>query len=261
VSELIIRDLVATVAGETILRGVNLEVRSGEVHAVMGPNGAGKSTLSGVLMGHPDYTVLEGSATLDGIELLGLPTWERARAGLFLAPQASTEVPGVRLIDVLTESALAGGRDTGHLAAALEEEAGLIGVAAGMAERALNMDASGGEKKRLETLQLAMLQPKIAILDELDSGLDVDALRDVARRVQSAVRSPSRGAAPLGVIAITHYRRLLEVLVPDVVHVLVHGEIVATGGSELVDELERDGYRAYLGEPEAASLATSYLPL
>lgn len=260
-SELIIRDLVATVAGETILRGVNLEVRSGEVHAVMGPNGAGKSTLSGVLMGHPDYTVLEGSATLDGIELLGLPTWERARAGLFLAPQASTEVPGVRLIDVLTESALAGGRDTGHLAAALEEEAGLIGVAAGMAERALNMDASGGEKKRLETLQLAMLQPKIAILDELDSGLDVDALRDVARRVQSAVRSPSRGAAPLGVIAITHYRRLLEVLVPDVVHVLVHGEIVATGGSELVDELERDGYRAYLGEPEAASLATSYLPL
>jgi Fe-S cluster assembly ATP-binding protein len=123
------------------------------------------------------------------------------------------------------------------------------------------MDASGGEKKRLETLQLAMLQPKIAILDELDSGLDVDALRDVSRRVQMAVRSPSRGAEPLGVIAITHYRRLLEVLIPDVVHVLVRGEIVATGGPELVDELERDGYRAYLGEAEPESPEASYLPL
>ena len=260
-SELIIRDLGASVGGETILRGVNLVVRSGEVHAIMGPNGAGKSTLSGVLMGHPAYSVLSGSATLDGLELLGHPTWERARAGLFLAPQASTEIPGVRLIDVLTESALAGDRATGHLAATLEEEAKLIGVGVGMAERALNMDASGGEKKRLETLQLAMLQPKIAILDELDSGLDVDALRDVSRRVQMAVRSPSRGGEPLGVIAITHYRRLLEVLIPDVVHVLVHGEIVATGGAELVDELERDGYRAYLGEAEHASPEASYLPL
>jgi Fe-S cluster assembly ATP-binding protein len=260
-SRLVISDLVASVAGETILRGVNLSVSSGEVHAIMGPNGAGKSTLSGVLMGHPAYSVLGGSVTLDGLELLGLPTWERAKAGLFLAPQASTEVPGVRLIDVLTESALAGGRATDHLVSTLEEESRLIGVGLGMAERALNMDASGGEKKRLETLQLALLQPKIAILDELDSGLDVDALRDVSNRVQMAVRSPSRGAVPLGVIAITHYRRLLEVLVPDVVHVLVRGEIVATGGAELADELERDGYAAYLGDVEYEAKPESYLPL
>jgi Fe-S cluster assembly ATP-binding protein len=261
VSRLVISDLVASVAGETILHGVNLEVQSGEVHAIMGPNGAGKSTLSGVLMGHPAYSVISGSVTLDGTELLGMPTWKRAAAGLFLAPQDSTEIPGVRLVDVLREAARARGASFDDLAAILESEASDIGVAQGIANRALNTDASGGEKRRLETLQLAMLQPKIAILDELDSGLDVDALRDVSRRVQMAVRSPSRGAQALGVIAITHYRRLLEVLVPDVVHVLVRGEIVATGGRELVDELERDGYAAYLGDAAPKTELGDYLPL
>lgn len=260
-STLRISDLVASVAGETILHGINLEITSGEVHAIMGPNGAGKSTLSGVLMGHPAYKVESGSVTLDGLELLDLPTWKRAAAGLFLAPQDSTEIPGVRLIDVMREAARVRGAAVDGLEAVLEAEAELIGVASGIAHRALNTDASGGEKRRLETLQLAVLQPKIAILDELDSGLDVDALRDVSRRVQMAVRAPLRGAEPLGVLAITHYRRLLEVLIPDVVHVLVKGEIVAGGGAELVDELERDGYAAYLGEPEPKEELGNYLPL
>lgn len=260
-STLRITDLVASVQGETILRGINLEINSGEVHAIMGPNGAGKSTLSGVLMGHPAYKVEGGSVDLDGLELIGLPTWKRAAAGLFLAPQDSTEIPGVRLADVMREAGRARGSEFADIEATLEHEAELIGVASGIALRALNTDASGGEKRRLETLQLAVLQPKIAILDELDSGLDVDALRDVSRRVQMAVREPSRGAAPLGVLAITHYRRLLEVLVPDVVHVLVKGEIVATGAGELVDELERDGYSAFLKDAEAQTELGNYLPL
>jgi Fe-S cluster assembly ATP-binding protein len=244
VSTLRIEGLHASVAGREILRGVDLEVRSGEVHAVMGPNGAGKSTLSHVLMGQPGYEVLSGSVTLDGVELLGLPTWERAQAGLFLAPQDPIELPGVPIADVLAAALIAGRRDgeadRGTLAARMAAEASEIGLAPAFLVRALNVDASGGEKKRIETLQLACLAPRFA----------VDALRAVSKRVERATLGAS-GDQALGVLAITHYRRLLDELHPDAVHVLVKGQIVASGGPELADELERTGYAGY-AEPEPA---------
>ncbi len=251
-SVLQVSGLRAAVAGKEVLRGVDLLVRSGEVHAVMGPNGAGKSTLGNVLMGRPGFEVLEGSATIDGLELLSLSTYERARAGLFLAPQDPTEVPGVALLAVLAE-ALAGGStaDGAAIGRRLREEAARIGLDEGLLERGLNVDASGGERKRLETVQLAMLRPRFAVLDELDSGLDVDALRAVALRVEAETRHAGlgeAGAAPpqdpetLGVLVITHYRRMLDHLRPDRVHVLVDGRIVDSGGPELAVELERTGY-------------------
>jgi Fe-S cluster assembly ATP-binding protein len=248
VSELVIRGLRASVAGKEILRGVDLTVRSGEVHAVMGPNGAGKSTLGHVLMGRPGYEVLGGSVTLDGVELLGLPTWERAQAGLFLGLQYPTEVPGVKVLDVLEASFAAAGREPGLVAAALAAEAEAIGFEPRFLDRSLNVDLSGGEKKRNETVQLAVLRPRIAVLDELDSGLDIDALRSVSRRVEAASEEG------LGVLAITHYTRLLTVLKPDHVHVLSRGRIMASGGPELADELETSGYAGYaeVEEPAAA---------
>ncbi len=242
-----IRGLRAGVAGKEVLTGIDLTVASGEVHAVMGPNGSGKSTLSHVLMGKPGYQILGGSVTLDGVDLLALPTWLRARAGLFLAPQYPTEVPGVHLQEVLAEALR--GRGTDGVGTARERaaaEAVRVGLGTALLERALNVDLSGGERKRSETLQLAVLQPAICVLDELDSGLDVDGLRDVARRVQAAV-----GEWGLGVLAITHYRRLLVELRPDRVHVLVKGRIVASGGPELAAELEETGYAFH----EAAELA------
>jgi len=255
VSTLEISGLRAAVAGREILRGVDLVVRSGEVHAVMGPNGAGKSTLSNVLMGHPGYTVLAGSVRLDGEELLGLPTWRRAQAGLFLAPQDPVEVPGVSIGDVLAAALEAAGRVEDSrpdvVAARLAREAELIGLSPAFISRALNVDASGGEKKRIETLQLAILEPRFAVLDELDSGLDVDALRDVSRRVERATSASDGVRRGLGVLAITHYRRLLDELHPDAVHVLVRGEIVASGGPELADELEHTGYAGYATPDEA----------
>jgi Fe-S cluster assembly ATP-binding protein len=255
-SVLEVRGLRAAVGGREVLHGIDLAVRSGQVHAVMGPNGAGKSTLGNVLMGRPGYTVLEGSATIDELELLGLPTYERARAGLFLAPQDPTEVPGVPLAAVLAE-ALAGVAAVGSaplgdgaLERVLREEAARIGLDEELLGRGLNVDASGGERKRLETLQLALLRPRFAVLDELDSGLDVDALRAVARRVEAATghglgdagAARPEGDEHLGVLVITHYRRLLDQLRPDVVHVLVDGRIVDAGGPELAGELERTGY-------------------
>jgi Fe-S cluster assembly ATP-binding protein len=240
-STLKISDLCAEVAGKKILNGIDLEVSSGEVHAIMGPNGAGKSTLSAVIMGKPGYVVTAGSVELDGVDLLALPTWKRALAGLHLVMQYPTEVPGVHLDEMLTEALLARGRGTGELAARIAAEAGRINFDADLVTRALNVDLSGGEKKRNETLQLGVLEPKIAILDELDSGLDIDALRDCARRVEAATQSDN-----LGVLAITHYVRLLEELKPDVVHILAAGRIVKSGGPELADELERDGYAAFV---------------
>ncbi len=244
-----IHGLEAAVEGKQILFGVDLTVSSGEVHAVMGPNGAGKSTLSAVIMGKPGYEVLGGSVTLDGEDLLAMPTWQRAAAGLHLIMQYPTEVPGVMLDDVLAEALVARGRSANGLEALLRAEAARIGLNPDLLHRALNVDLSGGEKKRNETLQLAVLAPKIAILDELDSGLDIDALRDCARRVEAASN------AGLGVLAITHYSRLFEELRPDVVHILVRGRVVASGGPELADELERDGYAKYqpAEAPEAKS--------
>ncbi len=246
-SELVISGLRAGVSGREILSGVDLTVRSGEVHAVMGPNGSGKSTLSHVIMGRPGYEVLGGSVTLDGVELLGLPTWERARAGLFLAMQYPTEVPGVSLFETLEEAAVAAGKDRHEVVARAREEAVRIGFDDRFLTRPLNVDLSGGEKKRNETLQLTVLEPRIAILDEIDSGLDVDALRTVSRRIEAATTETG-----LGVLAITHYTRLLLELKPDVVHVLSRGRIVATGGPELADDLEKTGYVPY-GTPAPAA--------
>jgi Fe-S cluster assembly ATP-binding protein len=212
---------------------------------VMGPNGSGKSTLSHVIMGRPGYEVLGGSVTLDGVDLLGLEPWQRAAAGLFLAMQYPTEVPGVALEEMLTEALAAAGRATGDVHARMVAEAERIGFDERFLARPLNVDLSGGEKKRNETLQLGVLEPRVAILDEIDSGLDVDALRDVSRRVEAATTETG-----LGVLAITHYKRLLDELRPDVVHVLVRGRIVATGGPELADELERSGYAGFVPEGE-----------
>ena len=239
-SVLKIDDLRARVGNREILRGISLEVRGGEVHAVMGPNGSGKSTLSHVLMGHPGYDVTGGSVTLDGTELLGLPTWQRARAGLFLAMQYPIEVPGVSLEDALGEAFVAAGRSRAEVRELVAAEAVRIGFDERLLTRPLNVELSGGEKKRNETVQLGVLRPKIAVLDEIDSGLDVDALRAVSRRVEAATTEMG-----LGVLAITHYKRLLTELKPDVVHVLAGGRIVDTGGPELADELERTGYATY----------------
>jgi Fe-S cluster assembly ATP-binding protein len=243
-SVLRISGLRAAIPGKEILRAVDLEVRSGEVHAVMGPNGSGKSTLSHVLMGRADYQVLAGSVTIDGQELLGLPTWKRAQAGLFLAMQYPIEVPGVSLEDTLGEALDSMGRDRSGVRELVSAEARGIGFDERFLTRPLNVDLSGGERKRNETLQLGVLRPKFAVLDEIDSGLDIDALRAVARRIEAATSEQG-----LGVLAITHYSRLLHVLRPDVVHVLSGGRIVATGGPELAEELERTGYAAY-GEHE-----------
>ena len=260
-STLEIRDLRASVAGKQILRGIDLTVSSGEVHAVMGPNGAGKSTLSAVVMGKPGYEVLGGSVTLDGVDMLGLPTWERAVAGLHLVMQYPTEVPGVLLADALSEAFASRGRSADGIDALLRDEAGRIGFAERFLDRPLNVDLSGGEKKRNETLQLAALDPKIAILDELDSGLDIDALRDCARRVEEM--SNVAGAAdadPLGVLAITHYSRLFDELRPDHVHILAGGRIVESGGAELADRLEDEGYAAFApddGDGDDAAAASA----
>lgn len=244
-SELVIDDLQVAVEGRQILHGVSLRVASGEVHAVMGPNGTGKSTLSHVLMGRSGYEVLGGSVTLDGVDLLALPTWERAGAGLFLALQYPTEVPGVALESLLAAAFEAGGRDPSTIPDQVATEAARLGISTALLEREVNVDLSGGEKKRNETLQLAVLRPRIAVLDEIDSGLDVDALRAVSRRIEAATEEDG-----LGVLAITHYNRLLTVLKADHVHIMVRGRIQASGGPELAEQLEGEGYAAF-GEDEA----------
>jgi Fe-S cluster assembly ATP-binding protein len=240
VSELVIQDLKASVADREILHGVNLTIRSGEVHAVMGPNGSGKSTLSHILMGKPGYTDVSGSVTLDGQQLLGLPTYRRAVAGLFLAMQYPIEVPGVSVRDTLWEAVVARSADPAEVLSRARVEAGRIGFEERFLDRPMNVDLSGGEKKRNETMMLGVLEPKFAVLDEIDSGLDVDALRAVSRRVEDATRESG-----LGVLAITHYSRLLNELKADAVHVLVKGRIVESGGPELVDQLEVEGYARY----------------
>ena len=235
-----IRDLHVSVGTTQILNGITLTIKSGEVHAVMGPNGAGKSTLSAAIMGKPGYSVTSGSILLDGKDVLAMPTWKRAVAGLHLVMQYPTEVPGVKLSEVLSEALTARNSSLPNLNKTINEEATRISFDTELVNRAVNVDFSGGEKKRNETLQLAVLKPKIAILDELDSGLDIDALRDCAKRVEDATNEDQ-----LGALVITHYSRLFEELKPDFVHILAKGRIVKSGGPELADELERDGYAAY----------------
>ena len=235
-----IRDLHANAGDTQILNGINLTVRSGEVHAVMGPNGAGKSTLSAVIMGKPGYTVTEGSIMLNGSDIVAMPTWQRALAGLHLVMQYPTEIPGVGIDELLSEALTERGLDPAKLTARIAGEATRIGLDEALIHRAVNVDFSGGEKKRNETLQLAVLEPRIVVLDELDSGLDIDALRDCAQRVEDLTNERN-----LGVLVITHYSRIFADLKPNFVHILAKGRIVASGGPELADQLERDGYEAF----------------
>ena len=247
--ELRIQGLTAEVAGRQILNGVDLVVKSGEVHAVMGPNGAGKSTLSHVLMGKPGYTVTGGSVTIDGVDLLSLPTYERAKAGLFLAMQYPVEIPGVSVSNFLRTSITALKGEAPKLRTwtkDMKEAMAELQMDPAFASRNVNEGFSGGEKKRHEILQLGLMQPKIAILDETDSGLDVDALKIVSEGVNRYKES-----SDAGVLLITHYTRILRYIQPDVVHVFVDGRIVATGGPELADVLEADGYETYTAAARA----------
>jgi Fe-S cluster assembly ATP-binding protein len=211
-------------------------MHSGEVHAIMGPNGSGKSTLAHALSGHPGYRVTQGSVTLDGIELLDLTPTDRARAGLLLVLQHPFEIPGVRVFDLLE----AAGADRSTLRRRLSEEAQRIELRPELLDRFVNVDLSGGERKRAEMVQLGVLQPKFAVLDEVDSGLDVDALDAVARRLVAATTEWN-----CGVLAITHFRRLLLELPPTMIHVMSDGRVVETGGPELAETLERDGYERF----------------
>jgi Fe-S cluster assembly ATP-binding protein len=244
-----IRNLKAEVAGKQIIDGMNLVLNKGEVHAIMGPNGAGKSTLSYVLSGKPGYTVTGGEALLNGVDLFSMPADERAAAGLFLAFQYPLEIPGVATMTFLRTALNAQRRKRGEEELSspdtikrVREIARKLGIDAEMLRRPLNVGFSGGEKKRNETLQMALLEPKLCVLDETDSGLDIDALKIVANGVNQ-LRSRERG-----MIVITHYQRLLDYIVPDVVHVLAAGRIVRTGGKELALELEATGYAQYQNE-------------
>ncbi len=231
-NQLEIHDLHATIAEQEIIRGLSLTVPKGEIHAIMGPNGSGKSTLAKVLAGHPDYQVTRGSVLMDGEDILALPPDERARKGIFMAFQYPNEIPGVTIANFLRAAVQARLPEGEELEATdyyakLYEKMDLLEMDRTFTSRAVNEGFSGGEKKRNEILQLAMLEPKYAVLDETDSGLDIDALKVVANGVNS-LRGPN-----LGVLLITHYQRLLDYIVPDHVHVMVQGRIVRSGGKEL----------------------------
>ena len=245
-----LRAQVETDDGEVqILNGLTLDVPAGEVHAIMGPNGAGKSTLSYVLSGREDYEVTDGSIDLDGTDLLDLEPEERAAAGLFLAFQYPVEIPGVNMSTFLKTSINSIRKQRGQdqldalsMLKLIKGKCKELGIADDMMKRAVNVGFSGGEKKRNEVLQMAMLEPKFCVLDETDSGLDIDALKVVADGV-NAMRSPDRSF-----LVITHYQRLLDYIKPDVVHVLAGGKIVKSGGPELALELEDKGYADVIGE-------------
>jgi len=254
VSTLEIRDLhvsVDTADGPTstreILRGVDLTVRAGETHAIMGPNGSGKSTLAYSVAGHPKYTVTAGTVTLDGEDVLAMTVDERARAGLFLAMQYPVEVPGVSVTNFLRSAKTAIDGEAPKLRTWVKdvrEAMDRLAVDPSFAERSVNEGFSGGEKKRHEILQLELLKPRIAILDETDSGLDIDALRVVSDGVNRV-----REGGETGVLLITHYTRILRYIAPDFVHVFIDGRIVEEGGRELADRLETNGYERYLKAP------------
>ena len=262
-ADLIIRDLHANIDTKEILRGVNLEIRKGETHALMGPNGSGKSTLANVIMGHPSYKVTQGEVIFKGINILALTADKRARMGIFLAFQYPSTVPGVTVANFLRRAYEArregydpskeGEAPTGAVSKKrgvpiaefrklVQSKMEILKVDNTFLNRYLNDGFSGGEKKRAEILQMAMLSPEIAVLDETDSGLDIDALRTVAEGV-NALRGPNMGS-----LIITHYQRLLNYITPDVVHVMFKGQIIKTGGRELALELEAKGYEWVTGE-------------
>lgn len=238
-----IESLRASIGDKEILKGINLEVKPGEIHAIMGPNGSGKSTLSSVLVGHPAYEVTGGQVTFEGEDILELEPEERAHKGLFLSFQYPVEIPGVSMVNFMRAAVNEHRKATGQepISASdflklMKEKRALVELDNKLASRSVNEGFSGGEKKRNEIFQMAMLEPKLAILDETDSGLDIDALRVVANGV-NALRSPERSA-----IVITHYQRLLDYIKPDFVHVLYKGRIVRSGGPELALMLEEKGY-------------------
>ncbi len=250
-----IRDLHVTVEAEAgtkeILRGVDLTVRSGETHAIMGPNGSGKSTLAYSIAGHPKYTITGGTATLDGEDLLAMSVDERARAGLFLAMQYPVEIPGVTVSNFLRTAKTALDGEAPKLRTWVKDVKQAmtdLRMDPAFAERNVNEGFSGGEKKRHEILQLELLKPKMAILDETDSGLDVDALKVVSEGVNRV-----RSGGEVGVLLITHYTRILRYIKPDFVHVFVDGKVVAEGGAELAEQLEAEGYDRYTGQPAGAT--------
>ena len=239
-----ISNLHATVADKPILNGLDLTVPTGEVHAIMGPNGAGKSTLAYVLGGRPGYEVTDGSASFDGTDLFTMEPHERAAAGMFLGFQYPVEIPGVSYLQFLRESLNAQRRARGEAEASGAEfirlaraQADTLGMDAEMLKRPVNVGFSGGEKKRAEMVQMGIMDPKLAILDETDSGLDIDALKAVGHGINSIMREPCKS-----VLLITHYQRLLDYVRPDRVHVLSKGRIVRSGGADLALELEREGY-------------------
>ncbi len=241
-----IKNLHASVGGKEILKGIDLQIGPGEIHAVMGPNGAGKSTLSAVLAGRPSYTVTEGSVTFLGRDLLAMSPEERSWAGLFLSFQYPVEIPGVSITNFMKAAVNARRKTQGledlkpaEFIKLMKEKMAFVQMKGEFAKREVNVGFSGGEKKRNEIFQMAMLDPTLSILDETDSGLDVDALRIVAEGV-NALHTPEKSA-----IVITHYQRLLDYIVPDVVHVLKDGRIVRTAGRELVDQIEQNGYDAF----------------
>ncbi len=240
-----VENLQATVADKAVLKGLNLNINAGEVHAIMGPNGAGKSSFASVLAGREDYEVSGGSALLNGVDLLAMEAEARAQAGLFLAFQYPVEIPGVSnklfLQTALNSIRAAQGLpelDMFEFSQLVQEKMKLLGMRQEFLERAVNVGFSGGEKKRNDMLQMALLEPKLCILDETDSGLDIDALKAVAQGV-NAMRSPDRGF-----VLVTHYQRLLEYVSPDVVHILYQGRIVKSGGMELIAQIEELGYDA-----------------
>jgi FeS assembly ATPase SufC len=239
-----IENLHATVAGKPILNGLTLTVPTGEIHAIMGPNGAGKSTLAYVLGGRPGYEVAEGSVTFDGRDLFAMEPHERAAAGMFLGFQYPVEIPGVSYLQFLREALNSQRRARGEkdLTGAefirlSKDKAALLGMDSEMLKRPVNVGFSGGEKKRAEMVQMGIMDPRLAILDETDSGLDIDALKAVGHGINAIMRDPQKS-----VLLITHYQRLLDYVTPDKVHVLSRGKIVRSGGPELAHELEREGY-------------------
>ena len=238
-----VRNLHATIAGKEILKGINLTVNDGEIHAIMGPNGSGKSTLSAVLTGNPLYTVTEGTATFNGKDLLAMKPEDRAREGLFLSFQYPVEIPGVSMVNFMKAAVNAKRKyqwleplKAADFMKLMREKRSLVELDSKLAHRSVNEGFSGGEKKRNEIFQMAMLDPKLSILDETDSGLDVDAMRIVAEGVNKLF-TPEKS-----IIVITHYERLLDMIKPQVVHVLYNGRIVRTEGPQLAKEIERRGY-------------------